>query len=331
MPIRNFGNFTKYFSQANIADIVGALPKATTPLTDMLFPPERRVQKNSPFISMREIQSVTGAIPLVRRDGRSIPIDANGAVNSLIEVDPLKPSIFASAKDINDLIAMGDTASIQSFITEKIQDLRDSVAASTEVLVRQAMSGKIVYPYSVIDGQGGKCEIDLGNPQSLKSANLSGANLAAVQKMLEAALAEHAAKTGAVGNPTFMFGDAVYSALVDILANMGGGAPVVWNADGLTLMGKYNIKAANLTYQLPGETTVKKVIADNSVRIYDQSNPGKLIYAALDDLSANLAPLPFYAKPVEVADPDGVKIIGNSKPLPAIAMSRQSEFTVVTK
>ena len=332
MPVRNFGTFSRYFSQQRIADIVGGLPKPDTQLTDLLFPPERSVQKASPYITARDIKQATGAIPLVRRDGRSVPIDATESVNSLIEVDPFKPSLFVSAKDINDMIAAGESTSVETQLAQWIQELRDSVSASTEILVRQAMSGKISYPYSTINGAGGVCEITLGTPHTLKSASLSASStLVDVQKMFESALAEHSNKTGATGRPVFLMGYAAYAALVDVLIKMGSSAPVVWNTNGLTLLGKYSIQTAALTYQLPGDKTVHKIIADNSVRIYDQANPGKLIYAALDDLDANLAPLPFYAKPVEVNDPDGVKLIGASKPFPALAMSRQSEFTVVTK
>lgn len=332
MPVRNFGTFSRYFSQQRIADIVGGLPKPDTQLTDLLFPPERRVQKASPYITARDIKQATGAIPLVRRDGRSVPIDATESVNSLIEVDPFKPSLFVSAKDINDMIAAGESTSVETQLAQWIQELRDSVSASTEILVRQAMSGKISYPYSTINGAGGVCEITLGTPHTLKSASLSASStLVDVQKMFESALAEHSNKTGATGRPVFLMGYAAYAALVNVLIKMGSSAPVVWNTNGLTLLGKYSIQTAALTYQLPGDKTVHKIIADNSVRIYDQANPGKLIYAALDDLDANLAPLPFYAKPVEVNDPDGVKLIGASKPFPALAMSRQSEFTVVTK
>ena len=332
MPVRNFGTFSRYFSQQRIADIVGGLPKPDTQLTDLLFPPERRVQKASPYITARDIKQATGAIPLVRRDGRSVPIDATESVNSLIEVDPFKPSLFVSAKDINDMIAAGESTSVETQLAQWIQELRDSVSASTEILVRQAMSGKISYPYSTINGAGGVCEITLGTPHTLKSASLSASStLVDVQKMFESALAEHSNKTGATGRPVFLMGYAAYAALVDVLIKMGSSDPVVWNTNGLTLLGKYSIQTAALTYQLPGDKNVHKIIADNSVRIYDQANPGKLIYAALDDLDANLAPLPFYAKPVEVNDPDGVKLIGASKPFPALAMSRQSEFTVVTK
>ena len=113
-----------------------------------------------------------------------------------------------------------------------------------------------------------------------------------------------------------------------------GRLTVLWDeavVNGLVLLGKYTIKTTGLTYTLPGSTEAKSIIADNVVRIYDQSNPGKLIYAALDDMNANLAPLPFYVTPIETKDPDGVKLVGSSKPFPALAMSRQSEFAVVTK
>jgi hypothetical protein len=60
----------------------------------------------------------------------------------------------------------------------------------------------------------------------------------------------------------------------------------------------------------------------------DRSHTGKLFFAALDDLDANLAALPFYAKPVQRDDPDGVKIIASSKPLPAPALWKMCRQTV---
>ena len=85
-----------------------------------------------------------------------------------------------------------------------------------------------------------------------------------------------------------------------------------------------------MTYTLPGSNSPVDVIGANKMRIVDLANPGKLIYAALDDLDANLAPMPFYCKPQEMKDPDGIKLIASSKPLPAFAMKRQSEQTVTT-
>ena len=52
------------------------------------------------------------------------------------------------------------------------------------------------------------------------------------------------------------------------------------------------------------------------------ANPGTLFYLALDDFDAGLKALPFFAKQVKSDDPSGYKIIGMSKPLPAVAVSK---------
>jgi hypothetical protein len=105
-------------------------------------------------------------------------------------------------------------------------------------------------------------------------------------------------------------------------------APVVWLPDGMILFGKYKIQTQGLTYALPGKTKVFRALPENQVLILDRSRTGKLFFAALDDLDANLAALPFYAKPVESKDPDGVKIVASSKPLPAPALAKMCQQTV---
>ncbi|MDR1575676.1 MAG: major capsid protein, partial [Treponema sp.] len=317
--IKQFGRLTPFFSQASIADIVGELPKPLTPMTDLLFPPSARKQKQSPFISVEEVKTETGAIPLIRRGSASYPVDTTETTRTLIEVDPVSPSVFVSAKDVNDLVALGETESVKAFIAEKIELLRDRVSQTIETMSRQSLSGKINYPYAAADGIGGSCEIELGTPTVLKPVNLAGAGIPGIQVWLEE-LWQAQAATGASGDVVFLTGSALYSLLVNKFVAAKVSAPVAWHPDGMTLFGKYKIQAQGLTYTLPGGKTVYKALEDNQVLALDKSQTGKLFFAALDDLDANLAALPFYAKPVETKDPDGVKIVASSKPLPAPAL-----------
>lgn len=334
MAIKNFGTFSKYFTQESVADIVANLPKPTTPLMDLLFPANRRVQKASPFVSVADIQGVTGAVPLVRRDGRSVPIDPAKSTNMWIEVDPIKVSRFLSAKDVNDLISFGQAQTIKATVEENIGYLRDRSSETTEVMCRQALTGKIAYPYATEDGHGGVCEIELGKPKTLTPATLkANSTLAEIQGLFEKSLTERQAKIGSAVRPVFMLGATVYNNLITALSSLNGGfnGYAKWTDIGLVLLGRYEIMSMALTFVLPGSSEVKSVVADNEIKIIDLANPGKLFYAALDDLDANLAPLPFFAKTWEEKDPSGVKIVGESKPLPAIAMSRVAVITVTVK
>ncbi|MDR1278638.1 MAG: major capsid protein [Treponema sp.] len=325
--IKQFGILLAFFSQKIVADIVSELPKPLTPMADFLFPPSARKQKQSPFISIEEVKAETGAIPLIRRGSSSFPVDTTETTRTLIEVDPVSPSAFVSAKDINDLIALGETESVKALVAEKVEILRDRVSETIETMSRQSLSGKINYPYATADGIAGSCEIELGKPRELKPVNLAGADIPKVQAWLESLYQEQAA-TGASGDIVILAGTAVYAFLVNLFVAAKLSAPVVWQPDGLDLFGKYKIRTQGLTYKLPGSNTVCQTLPDNQVRTLDRSHTGKLFFAALDDLDANLAALPFYAKPVRSDDPDGVKIVASSKPLPAPALSKMCRQTV---
>jgi hypothetical protein len=325
--IRQFGRLTPFFSQKSIADIVGTLAKPLTPMMDFLFPPSARKQKQSPFISVEEVRTETGALPLIRRGSASYPVDTTETTRTLIEVDPVSPSVFVSAKDINDLVALGEAESVKAFIAEKIELLRDRVSETIETMSRQSLSGKINYPYATAGGIAGSCEIELGKPQAIKPVNLAGADIPGIQLWLEE-LYQAQVATGASGDVAFLLGSGLYSFLVNKIVEARLSAPVVWLPEGMVLFGKYKIQAQGLTYKLPGKQDTFKALGDNQAMTLDKSRPGTLFFAALDDLDANLAALPFYAKPVETKDPDGVKIVASSKPLPAPALSKMCKQTV---
>lgn len=327
--VKYTGQLNRYFKKDSIADIVSELPKPVMTLTDMFFPANRRVQKHSSLISLEDITAETGAVPLVRRGGHSVPVDPNSKTVQFIDLDGIIISRFFKANEVNDLIASGDTENVQAWVNENIENLRNRISDTTETLVRQALSGKIEYPYATDTGVAGKMEIDLGTPNALTPANIKTANVGDLQVWLEKALTEHAKKAGSVNQPAFLLGSAVYSKVVSVVCAVQN-APVLWTAEGMKLFGKYDIRSLSMTYTLPGSNSPVDVIGPNKMRIVDLANSGKLLYAALDDLDANLAPMPFYCKPQEMKDPDGIKLIASSKPLPAFAMKRQSEQTVTT-
>jgi hypothetical protein len=192
---------------------------------------------------------------------------------------------------------------------------------------RRSLSGKINYPYATADGIGGNCEIELGKPKELKPVNLAGADIPKIQARLESLYRAQAAG-GASGDIVILAGNAVYAFLVNVFVAAKLSAPVVWQSDGLDLFGKYKIRTQGLTYTLPGSGAVHQTLPENRVLVLDKSRTGKLFFAAPDDLDANPAALPFYAKPVEKKDPDGVKIVTSSKPLSAPALSKMCRQTV---
>jgi len=71
-------------------------------------------------------------------------------------------------------------------------------------------------------------------------------------------------------------------------------------------------------------------VSDKDVMMIATDAGHRLVYCALDDLDANLQPLPFFAKPIPIKDPSGYKLIGESKPFPIPNTEGICEATVVS-
>jgi hypothetical protein len=324
--IRYEGTINRFFTRDSVADVVSGLPKIQTPMMDLLFPQSARKQKASPYLSLDEVTGAIGSVPLTARGGSSVSIDGTGKKRTIIEPCELKPATFLSARDINDLIALNDTESISAALTDRIAELRDTVVMSSETMTRQAFSGKISFPVKDDNGGTANFEIELGTPKNFGTDNIKTANLAMLQTWLEKLYTKQSALSA--GQIRFMMGSAVYAKVCDIVISAGSAAPVVWTPEGLILFGKYQILTGVSTYTLPGTDSAVEILGANKVRTFDLSNTGKLFYCALDDLDAKLAPMPFYAKPIYKTDPDGVKLVGSSKIIPAVAVSKMGEQTV---
>jgi hypothetical protein len=321
MQISISGALRPFFTQDAIADAIVAMPKPLTPLTDLLFPVAKRSQKTSPFIPEGDVEDVVGSVPVVRRGSESYSVDGKSTKINLIEVQPISLNRFAKGKELNDLIALGTTNGIQAYVNEVLEYLRDKTSAATEILVRQSLSGKIEYPMATAGSISEKYTVNFGTIKTLADVTIASDNLAKLQLKLEA-LYQAQLSTGGSGDIRFFTADDVYSKIVEIVVAAGNSAPVIWTDTGLTLFGKYKIMTMGMTYVLPGTSTAVPVIPAGFIQTVDITNAGKLFYAALDDLDANLAPLPFYAKPVKVDDPSGYKFVSESKPLPAPAISK---------
>jgi len=321
MPISVSGTLRPFFTQDAIASSVTTMPKPQTPLTDLLFPVAKRKQKTSPFVAEGDVEDVVGSVPVIRRGGASFSVDGKSTGIKLIEVQPISLNRFATGKELNDLIALGTTTDVQAYVNEVLEYLRDKTSQATEILVRQSLSGKIEYPMATAGSMVERYTVNYGAIKTLADVTIAADDLAKLQIKLEK-LYQAQLSTGASGDIRFLAGDAVYEKIVSIIIAAGSIAPVVWTDYGLILFGKYKIMTMGMTYVLPGTTTAVSVIPTNYIQTVDITNAGQLFYAALDDLDAKLAPLPFYAKPVKIDDPSGYKIISESKPLPAPAISK---------
>ena len=70
------------------------------------------------------------------------------------------------------------------------------------------------------------------------------------------------------------------------------------------------------TYIHPQTGAAMPKVAANKIMAFATDAVHTLFYCALDDLDANLQPMPYFSKPIESKDPSGTKIVGRSKPFP---------------
>jgi hypothetical protein len=328
MAIKLAGKLSPYMNRQAQADMIALMPKHPTPVKDLLFPASAQTQKNSPFVDVESIKQFTGAIPVSVRGSRSYPVDADGKARNLIEISPVSPSLTVLASEINDLIALGDTAGVQALLLEYETRLRDIVSDTIELMSRQSLSGKISYPlYNGTDATS-TYDIELGKIKDNGSVKLTGFDNAKVLNWLSE-LRQAQQNTGAGTQIVFLMGIKAFAKVTGIIQSSGSNPPIVWTDTGARLFGSFDLRPMPYSYTLPTKIRQENVIADNAVQTLDLSYTGRLFYGAVDDLDAKLAALPFFVKPVDSDDPSGIKLIAQSKPLTAAAVGYMTKTTVV--
>jgi hypothetical protein len=158
-------------------------------------------------------------------------------------------------------------------------------------------------------------DIDYGAIKSLPDVDISAMNYGQLRAALERLYVEQQ-NTGYAGAVRFLTGMDAYSAIVNLVVQKSA-IPAKFENDGLVIEGKYRLLPIGYTYKAPGASEAASVIDPGCIQTIDLDAPHTLFYAAINDLEANLAPMPFFAKYKLTDDPSGVKIIAYSKPVPA--------------
>lgn len=306
-----------YFTQNNIADVLTKFSKPSTPIKDLLFPENTRKQKTSAYLALSEVKNAIKAIPIVKRGAQSYPIGDGEKTTELIRVEGFRASDIVLAADLNNNAF--DASNIEAKLTEKLELLRDKISVSTEILCSQSLSGKISYPVAASVGLNETYDVEIGTPVSMTRTNIQGKTIEELHAELEKQFAEQV-KTGESQDIRFLVGIDAYSEITSILLSKS--AALQWTDFGCVAFGKYKLQPITGTYTLPGKQEATSIIDPKKIQTINLANTGKLFYTALDDFEAKLAPLPFFAKHVKIDDPSGYKIIAESKPFPALAVSK---------
>jgi hypothetical protein len=321
----------KYFTPEAIVAALVSLPSLRTPVMDLLFGNVVNVPR--PVVGYKDMGLPSGNIPVVRRGTQSTPLSESSGSISMIEPQPVNPSEFLSGADLNNLTMLGQT-SIQQEITNIIDRLRRPCRATAEALAVQALTGKINYFMRVGGGANIPYEVDYGTIGDAtagiaKKFDAAGVKISDVVKGVAAIL--EVLKATADGNDiAILAGFDVFAALCDIAGANNNASIATASADGISIGGGFKIQLLASTYKNLDTGAAVPVVPAKHLLVVDKQAGHKMIYAALDSIDAGLQPLPFFATYETTKDPSGVKVIGESKPLPVVNVNGIVKAQVLT-
>lgn len=308
----------KLFSRESLVEIMARLPNLKSPALDLLYPEANRVNHPLPVISYKDMMPRSGNIPLVKRGSQSYQI-AEGSAFASIEPQPVSPSSFLDAVDMNNLLSFEGKAGggnlQQNLISNRIDTLRRVSRDTAQALAIQSVSGQLNYDLRGGGGEILKFTLDFGTPAVVACPTLFDAG-GAKQGHLIAQLSAMKAQLESQG-----FGnDVVFLAPADVYGAIINLYPSNWrpefDAEGFLVVAP-GLKIALFSYKYFDFTTKAAVgITAKTLVAFDRGAGSTMIYAAVDDIDANFVASPFWSKAVKSDDPSGYKVIGQSKPLP---------------
>ena len=307
-------SFKNFFTRIALLEALSRLPALKTPIMDLIFP--EPVRKNHPFdkLTWADMGLPTKNIPLITRGSVSYALTPEEAKVKLIDPANFTPSIFLSAADCNRVNSL-EPGGKRVLFDNHIDTLRKSIRKSTEALAIQAITGKISYDLRTADGGMDLYEVNFGTPKAVtlsKKWDDSTANFGDI-----------IAGTGEIINSlqeTSDGADIIHLIKLDVykaLANKAAtNKDLIKVADDHIMVGTSKFYLCNARYFSYKTSAYKEAIPDKCVLTIARDDAFSLFYCALDSFDADFAGMPFFVREHWTDDPEGVKFIGQSRPMP---------------
>ena len=309
-------NIRQYFTPAAVAQHLEALPILETFIMDLIY--GNRITHPLPVLGVDELLSITGNVPVVRRGTAAYPLSGESKGITYLEPQPVDVSSFLGAVDLNNLKLLGDQG-IEYWVRGKVDTQRRAVRSTTEAMACQSLSGSIAYPMKTDSGLD-TYSVNFG---SILSQTISvkwdhaDKTLAAILLDLIAMGNVIKRASGYGSKIVYLAGQDVYIAVANkILGVQDAKINAQVTEKGITIAGFTILLATGGYKNLANAGAWVPSVADDKIVAVAVDAPFKLFYCALDDLDANLLPMPFFSKPVKMDNPSGYNIIGMSKPVP---------------
>lgn len=306
----------KFFTPSAVASYLEALPELNSPVIDLVY--ATRPTHPLPVLGIDELSGVVSNVPVVRRGTAAYPLTGQGKTITYLEPQPVHVSHFLSAVDLNNLKLL-DNRGVDKWVQNKVDTQRRAVRATTEALACQSLTGKISYPMRTEAGLT-TYDVDFGTPGTFTPSALwddAATDIVDILGDLIAMRTQLQNASGYGGKIAVLAGKAAFLAVAKVALAVVADRNIAISVteSGISLPG-FTLTLASGGYKDLTSNTWVPAVADKAIIMLALDAPFRLYYCALDDLDANLLPMPFYSKPVKVPDPSGWNIIGMSKPIP---------------
>ena len=311
-------NLRGLFTREAIIAYLKSLPVLKTPVMDAIF--TERPQHPLALLGADDIAVDAVPLPFIRRGGPSIAAVSEGGGIAMYEPLPVRVHKSITAADLSTLqVLKGE--SLDTWARGKTDYLRRAVRRTTEALCARALSGKLRWPVALEKGGFDVFEVVYGAILSVtpdKTWNDADVKLKDVYTCLSD-MEEAIQDRGFGGQVEIWAGKDAYNALFVIAENSKTTAQirVEITSQGINV-GGYLVKRRSEKHRDPESGTMVPAVPNGTVRMIALDAGHKLPYCAVDDLDANLQPLPLFVKPVKTDNPSGYQLIAESKPFPVV-------------
>jgi hypothetical protein len=307
-------SFKNYLTLAALSLSLNRLPPLRTFIMDLIFP--EPVRKNHPYdkLTWQDLGLPTKNIPLITRDSVSYALTPEKGSLKLIDPANLTPSLTLSAADCNRFNSLAPGGR-QVLVDNYIDTLRKSVRKSTEALAIQAITGKIAYDLRTGDGTMDVYEVNFGTVKTVtvaKKWDEAGTQAGDIVAGIGAVTGD-LRDTSDGSDIIHLIGFDAYAALANKAA---ANKDLIKVFEDHILVGTSKFYLCGSRYYSYKDKVYKEAIPAKHVITIARDDAFSLFYCALDSFDADFSGSPFSVREVLLDDPEGVKFIGQSRPMP---------------
>lgn len=322
------GLFTREALLAHLKE----MPVLKTTVMDAIFPEAAQQQVPLPIVGVDEISTVLTALPVVRRGAASVATQGETIGGVFYEPLPISANRKITGTALNNL-KMVDRGGMDVWARGQVDILRKRVRATKEAMCANVLSGTLTWPVKQEGGGWETWTVAFGDIKTVTVAmkwDAASAKMANVRATLDA-MHTQLQSSGYGGTVKIWAGKTAWAALSALVEALTSTAKQnVRHGQATIEIDGWVIEKMTETYVNPQTGAVVPKVADKDVVMVATDAGHKLFHCALDDLDANLQPLPFFINPIRMKDPSGWKLVAQSKPFPVINPKGVCKATVIS-